>query len=197
MKKNKTLAYMLAATLLVGGTFVGTKALFTDKVEVAGELAIATGDVDIEVVGEPIWERITSGEDEVNSTEGIDFDNLKTGDILQKEITIKNEGTLKAIVNLNENTTVTDVLPAGIDYTATFKDSQNQLINEAKTFEPGEEATITLRIEVTGGGVHIKDNYLSGTESSEELNSDAQEEVVLDLRNSYIIEAEQTAINNN
>ena len=30
MKKNKTIAYMLAATLLVGGTFLGTKALFTD-----------------------------------------------------------------------------------------------------------------------------------------------------------------------
>ena len=28
MKKNKTIAYMLAATLLVGGTFVGTKAWF-------------------------------------------------------------------------------------------------------------------------------------------------------------------------
>ena len=35
MKKNKTVAYLLAASLLVGGTFVGTKALLThtDKVE--------------------------------------------------------------------------------------------------------------------------------------------------------------------
>ncbi len=41
MKKNKTIAYMMAAMLLVGGTFVGTKALFTDQVDATGEISIS------------------------------------------------------------------------------------------------------------------------------------------------------------
>ena len=43
MKKNKTIAYMLAATLLVGGTFAGTKALFESKVTAQTDLVITTG----------------------------------------------------------------------------------------------------------------------------------------------------------
>ena len=61
MKKNKTIAYMLAAALLVGGTFVGTKALFTDKIETAGELQISTGDVNIEIIEPSKWALIRNG----------------------------------------------------------------------------------------------------------------------------------------
>ena len=48
MKKKKVAALALAASLLVGGTFIGTKALFTDSIENVGEISISTGDLDIE-----------------------------------------------------------------------------------------------------------------------------------------------------
>ena len=47
MKKNKTIVYMLAAALLVGGTFVGTKAYFTDSAEAKTNLILSMGDVDV------------------------------------------------------------------------------------------------------------------------------------------------------
>ena len=189
MKKNKTIAYMLAATLLVGGTFVGTKALFTDEVSTAGELSISTGDLDIEVTGGE-WERITSGQDPVEGvTDGVDFDNLKTGDILEKEITVKNNGTLIAEVKLEETNNHSVVLPKGIEYTAVFDNNKQE-----RTFNPNEESTVTLQIKVTGGGQHIKNEQLTGNETAEQLNSDAQEKKVLDLKDSYNLTAKQTEV---
>lgn len=131
MKKNKTLAFMLAASLLVGGTFVGTKALFTDKIDVAGELAISTGDVDIEVVKptENKWVLDRNGVENSDGTIGVELrhdskdgadietypgdentpttgtfaNNLKPGDIMYKDLFIENKGTLKAEVTLGSN----------------------------------------------------------------------------------------------
>ena len=123
---------MLAATLLVGGTFLGTKALFTDKVDVASELAISTGDVDIEVVGTNDWvldrngkefsgdrtTGITDEEREYNTGVTIEHgggsntqetggdvfaNNLKCGDRLYKEIIIQNQGTLIADTTIGDN----------------------------------------------------------------------------------------------
>lgn len=55
MKKNKTIAYALAATLLVGGTFAGTKALFTDSDVIQNDnLTVTTGVVDVDIE-EDVW----------------------------------------------------------------------------------------------------------------------------------------------
>ena len=81
MKKNKTVAYALAATLLVGGTFLGTKALFTDKVDTVGELSISTGDVDIVAEVTQDWTLDRNGyEPNTGTSDGgrlAQFDNLK------------------------------------------------------------------------------------------------------------------------
>lgn len=190
MKKNKTVAYALAATLLVGGTFLGTKALFTDKVDTVGELSISTGDVDIEATTAQDWKLARNGEDDSKGTTGpAQFDNLKFGDVLTKKVTITNEGTLKVILTLDENKDKTSKLPDGIEFNATFKDGDNDL--SGKVFEPGQTATVELKLEVTKGSEHSKTEKL--------INSDAQEEQIIDLEDGFIINAQQitkdTAVN--
>lgn len=187
MKKNKTVAYMLAATLLVGGTFLGTKALFTDSVDSIGELTISTGDVDIEAVVKQDWAIHRNGEETntgTNNPKGMPnvVDNLKRGDYLTKTIEVTNEGTLNAIVRLVEDANVTGELPQGIEFNATFKDSNGNLIEGDRTFKPKEKATLELKIDVVGGGKHNQ---------PKSLNNDTQEETLLDLKNAYVLSAEQ------
>lgn len=194
MKKNKTVAYALAATLLVGGTFVGTKALFTDKIDTVGELSISTGDVDIDAEVIQDWTIDRNGY-EPNTGTSVNgqlakFENLKTGDVLTKKVELINKGTLKAVVSFNEDTAVTDKLPEGIDYTATFKTNDGSDITNGSVMDIGKSAVVEFKIEVTGGGDHNKDGS---------LNSDKQEETIINLNDSYTFEAEQitkdTALN--
>lgn len=101
MKKNKTIAYMLAATLLVGGTFAGTKAWFTAKETVDTSFNITTGSIDIETKDEE-WV-VTTPEGEktemiVRPGSGINF---KPGDSLEKRVTIKNTGELAQKLEIN------------------------------------------------------------------------------------------------
>ncbi|RDY22507.1 hypothetical protein CHF27_013025 [Romboutsia maritimum] len=50
MKKNKTIAYMMAATLLIGGASLGTKALFSDQAEAkVNDLIITMGNLHVKV----------------------------------------------------------------------------------------------------------------------------------------------------
>ena len=182
MKKNKTIAYMMAAMLLVGGTFVGTKAYFTDEVSASGEISISTGDVDIEVVNDAKWEidRQDSGDENIGSLEGevADFDNLKHGDTITKTVEIENKGTLKSVVSLNENHEVTDKLPESIQYTAKFIDGKdNAVLNK------GEKIKIELKIAVTDGGKH--------NESEKSINSDKQEQDIINLSNGYKLNDKQ------
>lgn len=184
MKKNKTIAYMMAAMLLVGGTFVGTKALFTDKVDTVGELSISTGDVDLGQYVSKDWTLDRNGEDSnTGSTSKVaKFDNLKYGDVLTKEVKIINKGTLKAVVNFEENTDVTSKLPKGIKYEATFKNDNGEEIEKGSVMEPNATGTVEFKLEVIEGGKH-NDN--------ESLNSDAQEKQIIELNNSYTLDAEQ------
>ncbi|MBC8632011.1 hypothetical protein H8697_09870 [[Eubacterium] tenue] len=103
MKKNKTVAYMMAAMLLVGGTFAGTKAWFTAKKTVDTSFEITTGSIDIEtedkgwVVKTPKDEKT---EMVVRPGSGMNF---KPGDILEKEVTIKNIGDLAQKLEINRS----------------------------------------------------------------------------------------------
>ena len=191
MKKNKTVAYMLAATLLVGGTFLGTKALFTDTVDTAGEVKISTGDVDLEIQGEPDWALVRNGEEENKGTgEKVDFDNLKTGDVLTKELTVVNNGTLTAIVDLEKKNLKDDIfsLPEGIKYTATITKDEEVLGNtKGIVMNPTDTIKINLKLEVTGGGQH-------NAEGS--INSNTQEEKTINLTNSYVLNATQKTAEN-
>lgn len=95
MKKNKTIAYMLAATLLVGGTFVGTKAWFTDKVDAKNDLVITTGTLDVEFKDDlsEQWGVISKGTEAERVGNNV-YKNLKPGDYFTKTVGITNNGTL-------------------------------------------------------------------------------------------------------
>lgn len=207
MKKNKTLAFMMAATLLVGGTFVGTKALFTDEDQVAGELKISTGDLDIATdVGE--WSMV-GGRTEINHGTTEDnkdslqenlaiFDNLKHGDIITKTVTVKNQGTLNANLSLTEDTYKTGSLPAGIDFTAEFENGDGYLetSNGNKVLQPGGTVDIKLQLEVTGGGSHSTGDIITEDYNDpNKLNNDVQERIVIDLKDAYTLKATQTTSN--
>ncbi|WP_025161797.1 hypothetical protein [Paraclostridium bifermentans] len=184
MKKNKTVAYALAATLLVGGTFLGTKALFTDKIDTVGELSISTGDVDIEVIGENKWKLHRQGNDTNTGTgnlagDDMDFDNLKTNDYLMKKIKIKNNGTLKAQIDLERNNKVS--IPFGFEGTAKLTELDDSKDN---VLLPNGEAEIELKIEVVGGGLHNSKDKLT-------INTDEQEASPINLKDAWILNAQQ------
>ncbi len=184
MKKNKTVAYMLAATLLVGGTFLGTKALFTDKVDTVGELSISTGDVDIDADVTQDWHIEHNGKelDTGTSNDGrlAQFENLKYGDVLTKEVKITNKGTLNALVNFEENKEITSKLPDGIAYTVRIVDGKQ--LKKDTLVEPGKSSTIEFKLEVVKGGQHNENGS---------FNSDKQEETIIDLNDSYTLTAQQ------
>ena len=98
MKKNKTIAYMLAATLLVGGTFVGTKAYFTDSVESKTNLILSMGDVDVSAEDtEWKYETTVHGKKEATAFRLLNSDsfmNVKPGDKFVKEVIIKNSSNI-------------------------------------------------------------------------------------------------------
>lgn len=98
MKKNKTIAYMLAAALLVGGTFVGTKAYFTDSVESKTNLILSMGDVDVSAEDtEWKYETTVHGKKEATAFRLLNSDsfmNVKPGDKFVKEVIIKNSSNI-------------------------------------------------------------------------------------------------------
>lgn len=113
MKKNKTVAFMLAATLMVGGTFLGTKAWFTDQGIASNNLVITMGNLDIEVSNDVPsgvdsnassiegWYLVKNGNVDDNSAKvDINISNLKPGDKLVRKIKVENKGSLAQEINV-------------------------------------------------------------------------------------------------
>ena len=104
MKRNKTVAYLLAASLLVGGTFVGTKALFQSTAESQNQLILKTGKVDISIKEPSTWKRnlvdankngvIDTADLTVPANQKVEvsksFTNVQPGDTFTKYINILN-----------------------------------------------------------------------------------------------------------
>lgn len=125
MKKNKTVAYMLAATLLVGGTFAGTKAWFSDRVTTDNGIQITMGTLDLELkengsseegknegwklvrdenVIESYFDLGTKKESDERSKNGDvkkEHVNIRPGDYFEREFTVKNTGSLDQIVKID------------------------------------------------------------------------------------------------
>lgn len=216
MKKNKTIAYMLAATLLVGGTFLGTKALFTDKLDSIGELAISTGDVDIEVINKGEWKLTRNGSDlkdgttNIKDESGVDgtvddgdkdkpndetpfANNLKMGDSLTKRVVVKNNGTLNAVLELNEiesNGNIPEKLKEIMVLEEVLINSGNTIINNGHVLKPGEIATVELTISLIEqpDQLHSKEDTV---ETAQSANSDAIEDTVINLTNRWELSAKQ------
>lgn len=145
MKKNKTVAYMMAAMLLVGGTFAGTKAWFTAKETVDTSFNITTGSIDIETTdGEWV---VTTPEGEktemvvrpgirpgIRPGSGINF---KPGDSLEKIVTIKNTGELAQKLEINRK---------DFEENDNFKVSI-QGLEKDKILPVEDSTTFTIRVE--------------------------------------------------
>lgn len=202
MKKNKTIAYALAATLLVGGTFVGTKALFTDKADATTDLVLTTGKVDVEV-NEGKWSR-----NGVESDNG-EFGLVIPGDIFTKKITISNKSTVDA--KLTTDMEFIKDTDAGSKLKKALDDkfvSMNETIKlqdgttlEGSDFEnaveglaSNESLTVTIEAKV---GAHLNTSGLT----QEEMNKidNEYQEYKLDFENGqmqYVINAEQANVPN-
>ena len=139
MKKNKTIAYMLAATLLVGGTFAGTKAWFTAKETVDTSFNITTGSIDMEIKDGGWAAQTPEGEKTemiVRPGHGINF---KPGDSLEKRVTITNIGELAQKLEINRN---------NVEENDNFKVSiSTEGLGEDQTLPAGEDANLTIRVE--------------------------------------------------
>jgi len=159
MKKNKTLAYMLAATLLVGGTFVGTKALFTDSATATTDLVITMGEIGIAVDEDAEWKIEDQNGEVIEVVTGKEFTHLKTGDKLVKDITITNTGNLYRKLSITAGG-MAPILPQGIEFSA------ETITNlDGKIVEPNE--TINVKLELTVKGDHKHDD--STLNKSEEV----------------------------
>ena len=169
MKKNKTIAYMLAATLLVGGTFVGTKAWFTASGTVDSGLVVTTGSMGLSVTEEDNWTIVTPDGDRTEITnQGAknNFKNVKPGDDFEKQVTITNTGSLNQVLtvtggninnNLNEN------------FTVSFKTQNNEEIENITEFigtnlAPRASKTFKIVVETV-------ENEMSSNDADTEANS--------------------------
>lgn len=211
MKKNKTIAYMMAAMLLVGGTFAGTKALFTDKVDAAGEISISTGDVDVVAIDDEGWILNRNGKEYSDGTKGItdmkgkvgdigklsdaEFNaskgenafanNLKPGDKLSKKVTIKNNGTLNSKISIDNTKKLEQQLN---DLNGLIEVNVNNI--KGGILKPGETTDIVLELIVN-------DVESTHNNTEDKYNHDMTEDMVLDLSGAWTIDAKQTTINDN
>ena len=147
MKKNKTVAFALATALLVGGTFMGTKAWFTDTKEVKNNLVLTMGTLDL-AVSEGDWLLTKQNPAEsIQPLKGTDveknttYNNIRPGDVLTKTISIDNVGSL------DQKLSVTNKLGEHMlelfDYRVTGLENLNG--STFKPTDPAKAITITLK----------------------------------------------------
>lgn len=198
MKKNKTIAYLMAASLLVGATFAGTAAYFNDKGTAKNELIVTMGSVDIEVA-EGEWQVFkgpldNSGAPVINNTEAQkssknEFKNAKPSDIFYKKITIKNNGTLNQRIYLNKT-------PGAINKEGIFKyvNVDEKIITDLnnKVIAPGTTVTgyIRVTLDYTMPGLYQDKD---GESYNKDVKTDELQVINLDkLSRIFEIEARQT-----
>ena len=166
MKKNKTIAYALAATLLVGGTFAGTKAWFSDKVETDNGIKITMGTLDLElkengatqegvnegwklirdekVISDKLGSKKESREESKNGDIKKEHINIRPGDYFEREFTVKNTGSLDQIVKIDSN------LVHGVYnhyFELTIEDGKDTLLTNEFRLESNDQKTIKLKLQ--------------------------------------------------
>lgn len=189
MKKNKTIAYMMAATLLVGGTFMGTKAWFSDKAETDNGIKITMGNLDLQLLengsteeGKNFgWKLVRDGEEEslagkeiekgklASSNDNITDDhiNIRPGDKFTRTFTIKNNGSLdqQVAVSHNINTSIGD------EYSKLFTldiETEDGIFEDYEfRLNAGESKEVTMNL--TPIADKLSNEYQNGKFSFEEL----------------------------
>ncbi|MGL5695216.1 MAG: TasA family protein [Peptostreptococcaceae bacterium] len=146
MKKNKTIAYMLAATLLVGGTFLGTKALYSDQETVDTGFVIKTGTLDVSIVDDNGWYVTQNGTEAIAVND--DFANAKPGDVFNRYFEVENTGTLDQTLTFTGGEVI--------------KEDENLEITvpnlKETTLKPGDSKQVLLMVKIKED---VKDQQIS------------------------------------
>ncbi len=196
MKKNKTIAYMLAATLLVGGTFVGTKAWFTASGTVDSGLVVTTGSMGLSVTEEDNWTIVTPDGDRTEITnQGAknNFENVKPGDDFEKQVTITNTGSLNQVLtvtggNINNN--------LNKNFTVSFKTQNNEEIENITDFigtnlAPSDSKTFKIVVETVENEMSSDDADITN-DGENGLDDEAREFNLKGVMGQITINAKQT-----
>ena len=158
MKKNKIIAYLISGSLLVGGTFIGTKSWFTDSGTVDNSLIVTMGSFDLDIIENKDvknnpegWVHYRNGKGESIKTEanGHVFTNIKPGDQFIRTVTFKNNGTLDQRVTLDLSNFKGEV-PSGFMLNTNmggFPGATTDGITY-KDIQAGDEVTIKMSIKV-------------------------------------------------
>ena len=156
--KIKATACGLALALVIGSTQgLGTYALFTDTEDVASNLAISTGDVDVDILRESFIET-----------------NVQPESVYTYDFEIKNLGTLNQNISI-ELTDITSnkiysyinsyniVFDKGIDEIDNLKLGKQELKANGKAYilKPGE--TITCNAKITMKSIEDQDSLIGST----------------------------------
>lgn len=166
MKKNKTIGFMMAAVLLVGGTFMGTKALFTDKATASNDLVITMGNLDINTKEEP-WEVTTSTDTGTEVTkEASKITNAKPGDRFLKKVTIKNDGSLNQKLDI-KRTGDSDAYPNTIKVGQTIEKLNGAVLEPGKSVDTYIEVAIDKNM---GGEYEGKDSQNLSSKAKFDFN---------------------------
>lgn len=193
MKKNKTIAYALAATLLVGGTFVGTKAWFTASGEVDSGLVVTTGTMGLKVTEEDNWTVTTLAGDKTEITNKDNsknnFLNVKPGDTFKKEVTVENTGSLRQILEVSqaESTKTDNNFDVTIDGLDDLKNAE---------LGKGESKKFTIKVATNVENMHSNDVDIEKDSSGTPIHDDEGKEFNLkNVMGQITINAKQTNAN--
>lgn len=158
MSKKKTIAYLIAGSLLIGGTFIGTKAWFTDGGTADNSLIVTMGSFNLDIIEnkdvkeQPTgWVLHRNGKPESIKTEanGHNFTNVKPGDQFIRTVTFKNSGTLNQRVTLDLSNFKGEV-PSGFMFNTNMGGFPGGVIGSTyKDIPGGGEETIKMSIKVT------------------------------------------------
>ena len=170
MNKNKVVGLALASALLVGGTFAGTKAWFTDVVETDTNLEISTGDLDIKQEEYQGWKLHTyRGEFNIKGNDE-KLKSIQPGDRLTKIITIKNVGEIDAKINLSKiEGAITGSAAKAFSYSAEIMDGEDDNIYQPN-LALNVKLTVTMNSAPGQHNVNVSPNYNTDTIANSKLN---------------------------
>ncbi|MGL6106247.1 hypothetical protein [Romboutsia sp.] len=174
MRKNKTIAFTLAAMISVGAGALGTKGLFTDKETETNKFTITIGDLDVKSEVTKEWYVKSAGDKNIEGQPISEVNNkLQPGDVLAKDIKISNIGSLnqEIIITAGNRTSVDGFIVDDTDF------------RNIKRISAGnnEIATITLTLDST----MVDDKYnMKGEQANHTIDLD-------NIVGTYTIDAKQ------
>lgn len=196
MKNKKIAALLLAAALVVGSGTYGAYSYFTDRAETKANIEIKVGNLKVTSDSSSEWQYVPVGEkanDKINVSDLTENEvsNIRPGDAFEKEIVIKNTGSLTQDLKIkkiypNIVGSIKDIPFVVTVSGQSFNSSGVAVINNV---EPGSELKLKIRVELpvsTPNKLSILGHVI------EEYNRDTPNEFKLDLSQKFFeIEATQ------